>query len=84
MNGDEGTSFGEIPLEQHCRADTPTEASGTLEAGEALAATPVEKVDIIPNGGYGWVNVACLFAQNSVTWGESPIPSLHHRAQSSL
>lgn len=29
------------------------------------------KVDIIPNGGYGWVNVGCIFAQNSVTWGES-------------
>ena len=32
-----------------------------------------DKPDIIPNGGYGWVNVGCVVAQNSVSWGESLI-----------
>lgn len=27
--------------------------------------------DVIPNGGYGWVNVFCFAAQNAVTWGTS-------------
>jgi hypothetical protein len=31
-----------------------------------------EKPDVIPNGGYGWVNVGCVVAQNSVTWGMRP------------
>lgn len=29
-----------------------------------------EKEDVVPEGGYGWVNVGCIVAQNSVTWGE--------------
>ena len=29
-----------------------------------------EEKDVIPDGGYGWVNVGCIVAQNSVTWGE--------------
>jgi len=27
--------------------------------------------DIVPNGGYGWVNVGCVVLQNSATWGMS-------------
>ena len=31
---------------------------------------PEEEIkDVVPNGGYGWVNVGCIVLQNSVTWG---------------
>ena len=30
-----------------------------------------DEVDIPPDGGYGWVVVACLLSMNSFTWGES-------------
>ena len=40
--------------------------------GDEGISVPIqeEKEDVIPDGGYGWVNVRCIVAQNSVTWGE--------------
>lgn len=52
-----------------------------LAQKDALPATSVPdavdeeaKPDVIPDGGYGWVNVGCLVAQNSVTWGRFGAP----------
>lgn len=36
------------------------------------------KEDVIPDGGYGWVNVGCIVAQNSVTWGKYPCLGILH------
>ena len=35
-----------------------------------------EKVDAPPNGGYGWVCVACVFWINAHTWGINSVRSL--------
>jgi len=32
-------------------------------------AVPEERIDVIPDGGYGWVCVACCFLINAHTWG---------------
>lgn len=43
----------------------------SLKNEEMCLPTPEEeKEDVIPDGGYGWVNVGCIVAQFSVTWGE--------------
>jgi hypothetical protein len=49
------------------------EQSGGAISSPSPSALDAEsdKPDIIPNGGYGWVNVGCVVAQNSVSWGES-------------
>jgi hypothetical protein len=49
-----------IPLEGK---DTETGISSELQEEETT--------DVVPNGGYGWVNVGCVVLQNSVTWGTS-------------
>jgi hypothetical protein len=39
-----------------------------VEVG-ASSETHEEIKDVVPNGGYGWVNVGCVVLQNSATWG---------------
>ena len=46
--------------------DEPTAEDPTHQA-QALSDSASEK---IPDGGYGWVIVACLFSVNASTWGE--------------
>lgn len=36
---------------------------------EAEKQTSVAQPDVIPNGGYGWVCIACCFLINAHTWG---------------
>jgi hypothetical protein len=42
-----------------------------IEAGDTPSASPDEvgREVLVPNGGYGWVCVACIFFVNSHTWG---------------
>jgi hypothetical protein len=44
--------------------------SAVLPPSPSVLDAESDKPDIIPNGGYGWVNVGCVVAQNSVSWGE--------------
>lgn len=47
------------------------EADGRDHTHEAEA----KPVDIPPDGGYGWVCVACLFVMNAHTWGVNSVGS---------
>jgi hypothetical protein len=52
------------------------------EIGTSSELQEEEIKDVVPNGGYGWVNVGCVVLQNSVTWGRSicrRIVGLAHR-----
>lgn len=33
----------------------------------------VEREDLPPNGGYGWVCTACVFVMNAHTWGVNAV-----------
>ena len=55
-----------IPLENSIiQEDKDVEVGTTGEIQEE------EIKDVVPNGGYGWVNVGCVVLQNSATWGMS-------------
>jgi hypothetical protein len=59
----------QIPLKDH----TPQDVTDLPQEEGATASSDSPNGDIedvIPNGGYGWVNVGCVVLQNSVTWGE--------------
>jgi hypothetical protein len=63
------STAGQIPLEDY----TPQDVKGLQQEEGATASSdsPNGNIeDVIPNGGYGWVNVGCVVLQNSVTWGE--------------
>ena len=64
------TSTGvQIPLKDY----TPQDVKDLHEEeGPAAGSIRLDEdvKDVIPNGGYGWVNVGCVVLQNSVTWGE--------------
>jgi hypothetical protein len=54
--------------------DIPLESSIVREGKDVQTHTSAELKeeeikDVVPNGGYGWVNVGCVVLQNSVTWG---------------
>ena len=52
--------------------NTPRPSSAKMTAGLDLEKAPTSDtkgVDVPPNGGYGWVCVACVFWINSHTWG---------------
>lgn len=54
--------------------DIPLESSIIREGKDVQTHTSDEVQeeeikDVVPNGGYGWVNVGCVVLQNSVTWG---------------
>jgi hypothetical protein len=42
------------------------------DANEAGASVHLA-MDVPPNGGYGWVNVACVFLINAHTWGVNSV-----------
>lgn len=70
--GDSTGLFVDRDLEQ----DMPLESSNIQEGknaqvGKSCEVKEEEIVDVVPNGGYGWVNVGCVVLQNSVTWGRS-------------
>ena len=74
---DRDTETG-IPLENsHVQEDKDAEIGTSSELQEE------EIKDVVPNGGYGWINVGCVVLQNSVTWGRSisrrPVVRLAHR-----
>lgn len=67
---------------EHGQTSLPTSASeksadlgedrDAEDTGEDLqqpALTNTSHVDVPPNGGYGWVCVACVFLINAHTWG---------------
>jgi hypothetical protein len=71
----------DIPLEAHETSGKDLESSiPTTDARETSlelgGEAEEEDKDVIPNGGYGWVNVACVVVQNSVTWGMSLVYSI--------
>jgi hypothetical protein len=62
------------PTDRDPETSTPLENSNVQEDKDVEIATAGESQeeeikDVVPNGGYGWVNVGCVVLQNSVTWG---------------
>ena len=49
--------------------DGACELSDVMSEEEHAASTEDQKVDVPPDGGYGWVCVACCFLINAHTWG---------------
>ncbi|KAF2706680.1 MFS general substrate transporter [Pleomassaria siparia CBS 279.74] len=69
-----GKSFDEkggIGRQQVARDQEPENATGLGDREKSVdEGAEVEKeVDVPPNGGYGWVCVACCFVINAHTWG---------------
>jgi hypothetical protein len=62
---DRDTETG-IPLE-----NSNVQDGKDAEIGISSEIQGEEIKDVVPNGGYGWVNVGCVVLQNSVTWGTS-------------
>lgn len=77
-NRHNGVDYG-----QENRADghMSLDSEKTIEAGEPNH-TPREgnkRVDVPPDGGYGWVCTACVFLINAHTWGVNSVrPTLDH------
>jgi hypothetical protein len=69
IDTDRDTETG-IPLENSNVEDKDAEIGTSSELQEE------EIKDVVPNGGYGWVNVGCVVLQNSVTWGMFTNPRL--------
>jgi hypothetical protein len=49
-------------------------------SGFALQVNPLEPLDLpdaIPEGGYGWICVLCVFTINAFTWGVVAVSSYH-------
>jgi hypothetical protein len=63
---------------------SPEETSKSKEHVAASPERPAPRVeDVPPNGGWGWVNVACIFTINAHTWGLNsvrPAPCLVYAA----
>lgn len=52
-------------------ADVGDTEGKTFQPGDGLSVeAPVMEEDKIPDGGYGWVVMACILGSNAVTWGE--------------
>ncbi len=45
------------------------------ERGTSETRGEVDQEGLVPNGGYGWVCVACLFMMNAHTWGINSVSS---------
>jgi len=70
---DRDTETG-IPLE-----DSNVQEGKGAEIGASSELQEEELKDVVPNGGYGWINVGCVVLQNSVTWGMFVWPSVAGR-----
>ena len=58
-----------------------------LEVEEYTPQHASEREDIPPNGGYGWVCVACVLMINAHTWGINSVrnpPTFYHTLQNVL
>lgn len=84
----EGSSHGQQPFEMDkethanfadtCELSPPRDASKAIgkETSRVIINPRVEeKPDEPPNGGYGWVCVACAFCINAHTWGLNSVRS---------
>lgn len=54
---------------------TSMDSEKTIEAGESDHIREGNKVDVPPDGGYGWVCTACVFLINAHTWGVNSVSS---------
>ena len=57
------------PSEQHDGSKGSSETTASPSDVEQHAATSEKQLDVPPDGGYGWVCVACCFLINAHTWG---------------
>ena len=74
MSIEKQNEFDSIDQRQKTGADgdasTQTEVSNDLEqTGQA----GTKEVDVPPDGGYGWICVACVFLINTHTWGVNSV-----------
>jgi hypothetical protein len=60
------------PSSDSARRSTKSEkvvTSNDVEDASPNHNTSVSQEPLVPNGGYGWICVACIFFLNSHTWG---------------
>ena len=86
-NGPPGDTMTSMPTDRDTERDIPLDDSNIqedkgAEIGPSSELQEEEIKDVVPNGGYGWVNVGCVVLQNSVTWGMFVWPSLPGRISS--
>jgi hypothetical protein len=68
--------------EEDCNASLDFEKKIPLDDSEQTERPQPKPPDIPPDGGYGWVCVACVFLINGHTWGKHqarflPLPLKH-------
>lgn len=61
-------SLSEKPAANRPNSQTRS-SSSDLEVAETSDESIKEEEDVIPDGGYGWVCVFCIFLINAHTWG---------------
>lgn len=58
-----------------------SDTSPPVEAQRSTDANNIEvkyQQDVVPDGGYGWVCVACVFWINAHTWGINSVSDIAH------
>jgi hypothetical protein len=58
--------------EGDCNASIDFEKKIPLHDSEQTEQPQPKLTDVPPDGGYGWVCVACVFVINGHTWGKHP------------
>ena len=79
MTANQPTSHASAQLEDsQCRESISETGAGADDEKAATGAEQADTVkkDVPPNGGYGWVCVACVFWINAHTWGINSVRSL--------
>ncbi|KAJ9658974.1 hypothetical protein H2198_003403 [Neophaeococcomyces mojaviensis] len=64
--------YGQTPTNLDSVAQRPASppSSSTIDHEDVEnSPTPTKEADVPPNGGYGWVCIACCFWINACTWG---------------
>lgn len=70
-------ALGNTRMAERQQATTTAQADDEMwvEPSQILDTNPSESVaiDVPPDGGYGWVCVACCFTVNAMTWGVNSV-----------
>lgn len=61
------------PTRRHCLRENEDGKSSSTEHLQGMRSKTLSEEDSLPNGGYGWVCVGCVFWINVCTWGISSV-----------